>query len=234
MRLQVFLSKAGVFSRRAAVGIVASGRITVNGQKVFKPSFSVDPEKDRIFFNGKRIAARKKVYIMLHKPKGVTSTKKDPFATRTVMDLLPDRFFYLNPVGRLDKDTTGLILLTNDGELINNLTHPRFNVDKTYAATLDKKLLGMDKIKIEKGIDLDGKYTAPCSIMLKSRKSVEITMREGRKRQIRRMFLNFGYKVVDLKRLKEGFLDLGALAEGKWRFLTKKETDCFLNLINPQ
>ena len=223
MRLQVFLSKAGISSRRAAAGIITSGKITINGRKVFEPSFKVDPEKDEVFYNNRKIASREKVYIMLNKPRGVTTTKKDPFAARTVMDLLPPRFRHLNPVGRLDKDTTGLLLLTNDGALTNSLTHPRFNVEKEYIVRLDKRLVDADRLMLEKGISLDGRHTAPCRIKLKDKASLGMTISEGRKRQIKRMFSKIGYRVTGLKRVREGFLSLGSLAEGKWRFLTKEE-----------
>jgi len=223
MRLQVFLSHSGIASRRAAKNIISSGRIKVNNKKVYTASFKIDPEKDSVFLDKKRLFPRQKIYIMLHKSKGVTTTKHDPFAEKTVMDCLPSKFRHLNPVGRLDRDTTGLLILTNDGELINTLTHPRFEIEKLYRTLLDKKLKLTDKIEIEKGIVLEGRITLPCKIELKKGSSLEITMREGRKRQIKRMFGKIGYRVVDLKRLKEGSLGLGSLGEGRWRFLTKEE-----------
>jgi 23S rRNA pseudouridine2605 synthase len=227
MRLQVFLAKAGIASRRGAIDIIKSGKISVNGDKVFVPSFNIDQGKDKIFFNDKRISSREKVYIMLNKPKGVTTTKKDPFAKKTVMELLPGKYRHLNPVGRLDKDTTGLLLLTNDGEFINKLTHPRYNVKKTYSAVLDKKLSLSGKTNMEKGVFLDGKNTAACAINIKAENTVEITIHEGRKRQVKRMFSKTGYTVTELKRLKEGALCLGDLPEASWRFLTKEEIMSF-------
>ena len=223
MRLQVFLSHSGISSRRAAKDIISSGRISVNHEKVFNASFKIDPEKDKVFLDDKRIIIKEKIYIMLHKAKGVTTTKSDPFADKTVMECLPSKFRHLNPVGRLDKDTTGLLILTNDGELINRLTHPRYQVEKLYGVRLDKKLTLQDKTKIEKGIILEEKHTAPCKIKLKEELNLEITLREGRKRQIKRMFKKIGYNVIVLKRLKEGGLGLGSLPEGKWRFLTNEE-----------
>ena len=178
--------------------------------------------------------AEEKIYIMLNKPKGVTTTKKDRFAKKTVMDLLPRKFRHLNPVGRLDKDTTGLILLTNDGGMINTLTHPRFNIDKTYEVTLDRKLSLSDKARLEKGILLDGRYTRECVIRPRSKNRLEIVLHEGRKRQIRRMFSGAGYNVLALKRLKEGLLILGTLPEGGWRFLKEDEIKSHLALDNPE
>lgn len=223
MRLQVFLSKAGISSRRAAVNIIRQARVAVNGKKILEPSFGVTPGKDEISLDGKTIRLREKVYVLLNKPKGVTTTKKDRFAEKTVMSLLPRQFQHLNPAGRLDRDTRGLILLTNDGELINALTHPRFKVEKVYAVRVDKGLEASDKVRLENGIMLDGRRTSPCSIALQGKNNLEVTLHEGRKRQIRKMFLKTGYRVVDLKRTREGFLRLGALGEGRWRFLTTEE-----------
>ena len=139
------------------------------------------------------------------------------------MDLLPRRFRYLNPVGRLDKDTTGLLLLTNDGSVINRLTHPKFKVDKIYVVHLNRKLAVSDKLRLEEGVSLDGRRTAGCRVQLGPGKTLKITIHEGRNRQIRRIFAKAGYSVKGLKRLKEGMLTLGSLPEGTWRFLTKEE-----------
>jgi len=168
---------------------------------------------------------------MLHKPKGVTSTKKDPFAKKTLIDCLPQSLRHLNPVGRLDKDTTGLILLTNDGELINKLTHPRFNIKKLYIVDLDKRLEDEHKTRLERGVCLEGKPTAPCKIGYREKNKVEMTLHEGRKRQIKRMFKKVSYKVVSLKRSGEGSLTLGSLPLGKWRFLAKEEVVSLKNKI---
>ena len=231
MRLQTFLSKAGIASRRSAACIIKSGEVCVDGKKIFEPSFKIDPEKNNILYDKKRVLLREKKYIMLHKPKGITSTRKDPFAKKTVMDCLPQSLRHLNPVGRLDKDTTGLMLLTNDGELINRLTHPRFNIKKSYMVQLDRILDDRDKVKLESGIFIDGKPTAPCKIGSGEKNKVEITLHEGRKRQIKRMFKKVGYKVVSLKRSGEGPLTLGSLPLGKWRFLAKEEVVSLKNKI---
>lgn len=223
IRLQTFLSQAGVVSRRAAALVIKAGGVKVNSANINEPSFRVDPRKDSVFLNDKRIFSREKVYIMLNKPKGVTTTKKDPFAKKTVMDLLPGEFSHLNPVGRLDRDTRGLLLLTNDGELINKLTHPSFSIEKKYVVRLDAALDQRDMRMLEQGVSLDGRLTAPCGIRLKGGGDLEITLHEGRKRQIKRMFAKLGYSVRELKRISEGPLDIGVLAEGRWRFLTKEE-----------
>lgn len=223
MRLQVFLSSSGIASRRSAVDIIKSGRVRVNNRLVFEPSHRVIQEKDKVYFDDRRVFPKEKIYIILHKPKRVTTTKKDKFAEKTVMDLLPRRFRYLNPVGRLDKDTTGLLLLTNDGSVINRLTHPKFKVDKIYVVHLNRKLAVSDKLRLEEGVSLDGRRTAGCRVQLGPGKTLKITIHEGRNRQIRRIFAKAGYSVKGLKRLKEGMLTLGSLPEGTWRFLTKEE-----------
>jgi len=223
MRLQVFLSKSGVCSRRSAVDIIRSGKARVNNRKILEPSFNIDTAKDIVFLNDKKISLKEEIYIMLNKPRGVTTTNKGRFAKRTVMDLLPPRMSHLNPVGRLDKDTTGLLLLTNNGDLINRLTHPRYNIEKLYEARLDARLKDADRAALERGIDLDGERTAPCRIQLREKSNLEIVLHEGKKRQIRRMFSKMGYKVLDLKRSKEGSLALAGLGEGRWRALTEKE-----------
>ena len=225
MRLQVFLSNSGIASRRSAGATIRSGKVSVNGRVVIEPAFQVCAGKDRVFFNSRRILPRKKIYIMLNKPGGVTTTKKDPFARKTVMELLPDNLSHLNPVGRLDRDTRGLLLFSNDGEFINRFTHPSFNVEKTYALRLDRRLAHRDRRALEKGIYLEGRATAGCSIVIKEKNGLEITIHEGRKRQIKKMFAKSGYRVTELKRLRQGHVHLGALPEGKWRFLTKKEID---------
>jgi len=225
MRLQVFLSNSGVASRRGAAVIIRSGKVSVNGRVVLEPAFQVCGGKDKVFFNSRRVVPRGRIYVMLNKPVGVTTTKKDPFARKTVMELLPDNLSHLNPVGRLDRDTRGLLLFSNDGEFINRLTHPSFNVEKTYTLRLDRRLAHRDKRALEKGIYLEGRTTASCSIAIKEKNRLEITIHEGRKRQIKKMFAKSGYRVTELKRLRQGHLGLGALPEGKWRFLTKKEMD---------
>ena len=178
-----------------------------------------------MLLNGEKVVLREKTYILLNKPPGVITTRKDRFAGKTVLDILPERFRYLYPVGRLDKDTTGLLLLTNDGELTHRLTHPRFEVDKLYQAVLDKPLKNSDLNRLEKGIPIDGMPTAPCKIRCRDSSTVEIILHEGRKRQIKRMFSVLGYKVVDLRRLQESHLTLGDLKPGQWRFLSQREIE---------
>jgi len=221
------LSHSGCCSRRNALEIIKSGRVFVNGKITPEPSYPVDAEKDRIFLDNKKITLKAKSYLMLNKPVGVTTTRSDRYAEVTVMDLLPKEYRHLYPVGRLDKDTEGLLLLTNDGDLAYRLMHPKFNVHKEYLATITKKLKDKDRLKLKKGVFIENKKTSPCRIkeLFKSvsHSDLTVSIHEGRKRQIRLMFLSLGYKVIRLRRVSEGCLKLGALKPGKWRALGAAE-----------
>ncbi len=227
MRLQTFLARAGVASRRSSEAIINSARVAVNGHVVRERGISVDPEKDRVEVDGKAVSLIKKVYYILNKPKAVISTVKDRHASRTVIECLRQNSAGLYPVGRLDKDTTGIILLTNDGELTHLLTHPRFGVKKVYRARVDGFLSDEDAVKISGGVELEDGITSPCVIRILSRSKddtdCEITIREGRKRQIRRMFAASGHDVMELKRVAFAGLELGDLGEGESRKLTGEE-----------
>lgn len=225
MRLQVFLSHSGACSRRKALELIFSGKVSVNGKTVTEPSYDIIPASDKVKLDGKNIILpEKKVYILLNKPKGAVSTVSDPHAEKTVLDLLPHQLRRgLHPVGRLDQDTTGLLLLTNDGNFTLAMTHPSFKTEKTYELTLNKPVEERDIRSIETGIVLEGKKTLPCRIRKLSDERLEMTLREGRKRQIRKVFSLFHYHVVDLKRTRQAGLELGSLEEGQWRFLTDGE-----------
>ncbi len=223
MRLQVFLSRSGACSRRKALAVVFAGRVSVNGRVISEPSFLVLPEKDRVLLDGRPVGPREKAYVLFHKPKGVVTTKRDRFADKTVLDFFPTDLRHLNPVGRLDKDTTGLLFLTNDGDLAHRLMHPSFDVEKVYRVRLDRPLSPADKTKLEKGVVLDGKRTLPCRIGGRGAADIEMTIHEGRKRQVRRMFAFLGYAVEELKRIRHGPLVLGNLKPGSWRRLAPHE-----------
>lgn len=224
MRLQVFLSRSGICSRRKAFEYVQSGRVSVNGKVIQEPSFAVTPDAE-VFLDGKIVASSEKAYVLLNKPAGVITTTKDKFAKRKITDILPLSMRMLKPAGRLDRDTTGLIILTNDGELAFRLTHPSFEVEKVYHVVLDKALSSADKPAIEKGVVLDGKKTHPAQIKNIMGNALDIVLHEGRKRQVRRMFSEFGYRVCSLSRQSQGSLKLGDLKTGQWRFLKKEEID---------
>ena len=250
LRLQVFLSRNGVSSRRRAFVLIQEGRVAVNGQVNREPSTPIDPVKDDVMVDGKRIEAKVFNYVMLNKPKGYVTTRFDRFADKTVYDLLPKEYQHLVPVGRLDKDTEGLLLLTNDGDLVYRLTHPKHNIDKIYFVRLDGILNDLQKKQIEQGVVLEGKKTAPAKIHNmaviasdrrersnlndcfvanaprndnRTQTELKITIHEGRKRQVRLMFGKVGLKVVYLQRVSQGPLLLEKLSLGQIRPLTENE-----------
>ncbi|MBL8012764.1 MAG: rRNA pseudouridine synthase [Candidatus Omnitrophica bacterium] len=227
MRIQVFLSHNGVCSRREAMDYVKEGRVSLNGTVVLEPSTPIDPHKDQIKVDGRLIEKKSFQYVLLNKPAGFVTTKEDAHAQRTVMDLLPQDLQHVVPVGRLDKDTEGLLLLTNDGDLTFRLTHPQFDVDKTYLVHIGGKLLLEKKYRLETGVVIEGKMTKPAQIrnIHSSGGQTEFLMviQEGRKRQIRLMLKAVGCAVSYLKRMAQGPLQLGELPLGKWRALTAVE-----------
>lgn len=209
--------------------MIATGRIAVNGQ-VAQLGAKADPEKDTITIDGTPIEGEQgKLYILLNKPAGYTSTRFDRFAEHTVLELVPGVGAYLYPVGRLDVDTTGLIILTNDGDLANLLTHPSHEIEKTYVAVANGRISAQSLEQLAKGVLLDDGPTAPARARLLSyspgtnTSRVEITIHEGRKRQVRRMLAAVGHRVERLTRTRLGSIDLRDLPEGRHRYLTKKE-----------
>ena len=232
VRLQKVLSQAGVASRRAAEKLIADGRVTVNGKTILTMGVKVDPGKDEIRVDGRRIkGVSQPRYLLLYKPAGYVTTRSDPQRRRTVLDLLTGVREYVYPVGRLDYDTEGLLLLTNDGELAARLTHPRHGVARTYEA----RVAGMpDREAIERlrnGIPLDGHRTLPADVVLlnegrRDRDGVlRLTIREGRNRQVRRMCEAVGHPVQHLKRTKFGTLADRRLKPGEWRELAPREVE---------
>jgi 23S rRNA pseudouridine2605 synthase len=223
MRLAKFLAHAGVASRRGAEQLIAEGRVTVDGATVTDPARDVG-EHTAVAFDGERIkGAEPRVAYALHKPAGVVSTASDTHGRRTVVDLVnSDRRLY--PVGRLDADSTGLILLTNDGELANRLTHPRYEVPKTYRATLAGPAITERVLRaLREGVELDDGRTAPAKVRRLTPHQLDITIHEGRNRQVRRMCEAVGRPVRQLVRIRFGPLELGDLRPGRARRLTTPE-----------
>jgi 23S rRNA pseudouridine2605 synthase len=228
-RLQKVLASAGIASRRDCEEYIAAGRVMVNGKVVRIPGTRVDPEHDEILVDGRPIGKiHHRTYVMLHKPAGVVSTTDDPQGRPTVIDLvnLEQRLF---PVGRLDYDSEGLLLLTDDGELTQKLTHPSYQVEKEYRVLLNEAPSPAALRAWRTGVELDGVKTAPAWVELIERTPdgawVRVILHEGRKRQIREVARVLGYEVRRLIRVREGPLTLGDLPSGTWRFLTDEEVD---------
>lgn len=235
IRLNKFLAQAGVASRREVDKMIAEGRIKVNGQVVQVLGYKIDDEKDRVEVEGRRVEREEGlIYLMLNKPPGYLVTLKDNFQRPTIQQLLPSLRKRVFPVGRLDYDSSGLLLMMNDGELAYRLTHPRFKVPKAYLVKVKGEPDPSEVTRLEKGIFLDGKKTAPAKIAQirgDPKKSLfKIEIYEGRKREVKRMFQAIGHKVLQLQRTNFGGLKLGSLKAGKWRYLTRKEIDTLKKL----
>lgn len=228
IRLNKYLALAGIASRREADRMISEGRVSVNGKTVEVMGIQVDGQKDKVEVDGKSVRELKKeIYLMVNKPPGYLVTAKDPFHRPTIMDILPSMKGRIFPVGRLDFDSEGLVLLTNDGDLAYRLMHPSFQVAKEYRVRVKPKPDRTTLTKLEKGILLDGEKTAPAKfrILTTTVKGTLILARlhEGRKRELRRMFEYTGFRVLALKRVKLGSLNLGHLKKGQWRYLNREE-----------
>ena len=222
MRLNRFLAAAGVGSRRHCDELIAASRVTINGKVC--TNFSAQPSADdHVKVDGKLVRVAPPLTIMLYKPAGFVSTRKDEHARDTVFDLLPKKFSRLFNIGRLDAQTEGLLLLTNDGELAQRLTHPRYKTDKEYEVTLDRPWDPALAPKLLRGIFLDGQRTKIARLHLVSPTRLRVVLQQGINRQIRRMFEAAGYRVKHLLRVRVGTLRLGDLPRGHWRLLTKRE-----------
>ncbi|MFH2011914.1 MAG: pseudouridine synthase [Pseudomonadota bacterium] len=227
-RLQKIIAKAGLASRRQAENLIREGKVRINGIVITELGIKVDPVKDGIEVNGKAIGnPEPKVYIMLNKPKGYVTTLKDPQKRPIVSDLLKDIKLRVFPVGRLDYDTEGLLLFTNDGDLTQSLIHPSNKVLKTYLVKINGMLTSREINKLESGVELIDGVTAPAKLRLvkkiKNKSLWEITIHEGKKRQIKRMFESMGYSIYELRRIRFGPLELGELQVGEYRFLSNRE-----------
>lgn len=228
-RLQKFLSECSVASRRKSEELIREGKVKVNG-KIAQVGDKVDPKKDTVTVCGKKVVAvKQKYYIMLNKPRGYVTTMSDELGRKCVAELVQDVGAQVYPVGRLDKDSEGLLLLTNDGEFANAVMHPRKHIPKTYRVTVRSNINDAQIEKLENGIDIegDGRDTLPASVHVieksAERSVFEITIYEGRNRQIRKMCEQVSLDVIRLKRNSVGSVKLGMLKVGKWRELTEDE-----------
>jgi len=221
------LSKAGIGSRTDARSWIGAGRVAVNGKVIQSPDLWVDMKRDRVTLDGRPLAAPKKRYLLLYKPKGYLTTYKDPEGRKTVYDLLAEEADWIFPVGRLDQDTTGLLIMTNDTGFAERLTNPDYKVPKTYQAKCADRLADEQIARLREGVELSDGPTRP-AIVERLRDSgkythVELTIGEGRNRQVRRMVEAVGSKVVKLTRVAIGSVRIGDLQIGKWRYLTEGE-----------
>lgn len=236
VRLQKVLAAAGIASRRASEELILDGRVEVNGSIVMELGTRVDPEKDTIRVDGSRIpAARHHVYLVLNKPRGVVSTMDDPEGRRTLSDFVPPRTSRLFHVGRLDTNTEGLIVLTNDGEFAHRMAHPSYEVKKTYLAEVAGVIDPKTVKRIERGLKLDDGPVKPDRVKVvsttESKSLVQITLHEGRNRIVRRMMEAVGHPVDRLSRIGIGPIRLGQLAPGESRELTRDELGKLLDIV---
>ncbi len=225
IRLNKYIAHAGVCSRREADALIASGKIKVNGKVITELGYKVNPN-DKITYKGEVLRKEKYVYILLNKPKDHITTAKDPQNRTTVLDIIHkhiDQRVY--PVGRLDRNTTGLLLLTNDGELAERLSHPSYNIKKIYEVQIDKPLDEEDFLNIQQGLELDDGPIKPdeLAIVSEDRKTLGIEIHSGRNRIVRRIFESLGYRIMKLDRVMYAFLTKKDLPRGKWRFLQEHE-----------
>lgn len=235
VRLQKLMAESGVASRRKCEEIIYSGKVKVNGILITEPGCKVDKDRDVIEVDGNIIKSfDEKLYILLNKPGGYITSVKDQFGRSTVLDLLKGIDTRLFPMGRLDYDTEGLLIMTNDGELTYRITHPKYNIDKTYRALVHGEVSKDDIKAFQKGITIADYVTAPAKMEIirysKGNSIVDITIHEGRNRQVRKMCSAIGHEVIRLKRIKIGEIKLGELKTGEWRYLSDLEIRYLKNI----
>lgn len=234
IRLQKYMSENGIASRRKSEEMIAAGKVKVNG-RIASLGDKVDPIRDKIVVSGKRVVRNKtKMYIMLHKPRGYVTTMSDELGRKCVSELVEDAGVRLFPVGRLDRNSEGLLLMTNDGAFSNLLTHPSRHVAKVYRVTVREQVKEEHLTKLTEGIMLDGTKTLPCEVHViergENRTVLHVVLYEGRNRQIRRMCEAVGLTVIRLKRTEIAGVRLGMLPQGKWRELNEKEMQHLTNV----
>jgi 23S rRNA pseudouridine2605 synthase len=227
MRLNAYLARTGIASRRQADDLIKAGRVTVNGTPGQLHTFVA--ENDRVELDGRPVAKQRLAYVLLHKPQGVVTTARDPHARRTVLDLVRHEARVV-PVGRLDADTTGALLLTNDGELAHRLAHPRYGVEKTYVADVEGEPSDQVLRALRHGIELEDGRTAPAKARRLGKSRVELTLHEGRKHQVKRMLEAVGHPVTRLHRSVYAGLTLEGLEPGAWRELEPSEVESLRTL----
>jgi len=228
IRLNKYLGQRGVASRRDADRLIQEGRVAVNGRVVQDLGHKIDDARDHVSVDGRKVkVGRDLAYLMLNKPKGFLVSLSDPLGRATIRNLIPNLPDGMNPVGRLDKNSEGLLLLTNDGELAYRLTHPRYEIPKVYLVRVEGRVTLEEKDRLEKGVSIEGGRTAPAKVKLLDARPasslLHVEIHEGRKREVRQMCESVGHEVVRLVRVSFAGLRLENLPKGKWRFLKKEE-----------
>lgn len=230
MRIHRFIAQAGITSRRKAEEMIAEGRVTLNGHLVTEMGVKVE-EGDKVKVDGRLIKPLEHCTLIMNKPRGVLTTMDDPGGRKTVLDLVPDNLRHAKPVGRLDKETDGLLLLTTDGELASRLTHAKYGVEKEYVAVVEGRIEEGDLEKLRKGVFVEGRRTSPAVVRAgfyddkHDQTGITLIIHEGRKRQVRMMCLAVGHPVKTLRRVRIGHLVLKGMAPGEVRRLPKKDLD---------
>ena len=232
MRLEKYLSESGIASRRDAKKYISTGRVTVNGERVLIPGTHITPLRDKVIFDGEPVCGKpKRIYLMLNKPVGYVTTVRDERGRPTVMALVGDISERIYPVGRLDLDTEGLLLMTNDGDFAHRILHPSHEIQKTYIAWVEGQPNPREIQMLREGIEIEGGVITSAQVNQIGRREgqteFKVVIHEGKKRQIRRMFHAVGHDVLDLKRVRIGSLSLGRLSIGKYRLLTQTEIESF-------
>ncbi len=234
-RLNKFIASSGLCSRRKADELIENGEVSVNGKKVTELGFLVS-EKDKVFINQKQIRPVKHEYYRFYKPAGYITTADDEKGRKTIYDLLPENLYHLKPVGRLDKDSTGLLILTNDGDLINELTHPSVKVPKVYIVSIDSVIHQHELEQMANGIEIEPGKTAYADINVleadKKHTLMQITLYQGMNRQIRKMFEYFGYEVKTLKRVQHAIINLDGMKRGEFKPIKPKQIKELKNFLN--
>ena len=235
VRLNKFIASSGLCSRRKADELIESGKVSVNGKQVTELGFLVS-EKDKVFVNQKQIRPVKHEYYRFFKPAGYITTADDEKGRKTIYDLLPESMYHLRPVGRLDKDSTGLLILTNDGDLINELTHPSVKVPKVYIVSIDSIIHPHELEQMANGIEIESGKIAYADISVleadKKHTLMQITLYQGMNRQIRRMFEYFGYEVKTLKRIQHAIINLDGLKRGEFKPIKPRQIKELKNFLN--
>ncbi|HEX6307844.1 MAG TPA: pseudouridine synthase [Longimicrobiales bacterium] len=231
VRLQKYLAQAGVASRRACEALITAGRVSVNGRVASELGVRVRPDDD-VRVDGRRIRPAAAQWFALHKPRGYLSTRSDPEGRRTLYELVPPPMRRLFYVGRLDFDSEGLVLLTNDGDTAHRLLHPRYGVDREYDVELDAPIDDAALDQLRRGVELEDGRARARSARRKGGHRVVLTLREGRKREVRRMFAELGYRVQRLRRVRYGPIRLGELGSGEWRALEPREVHALRRLAS--